>query len=118
MEKNNPDGIKKQKERARHKEHLRLNQRSRVLIKKYSITLDEYNELLAKQNGVCAICAREETIIDLRYGKVRCLSVDHCHASLKVRALLCQRCNHVIGAIHESPELLFKMIEYLNRHKE
>lgn len=59
-------------------------QRNRSLVKNYGITVDQYNELLFKQNGVCAICKG----ID----KHR-LAVDHDHTTGEVRGLLCIRCN-------------------------
>lgn len=51
---------------------------------KYNITLEQYNELLTKQNNVCAICK----LYNVRSHEKN-LSVDHCHAAGKVRGLLC-----------------------------
>ncbi len=57
----------------------------------------EYERMLEKQNGVCAICSQPESVIHL--GKVVRLSVDHCHKTNKVRQLLCYACNHLVGFI-------------------
>ena len=41
---------------------------------------------------------------------------DHCHASQKFRGWICHRCNRVLGSVKDSPELLSKMIKYLQEH--
>jgi len=37
--------------------------RKRELKKSFGITLEKYNEMLEKQNGVCAICGEPETVL-------------------------------------------------------
>lgn len=71
----------------------------------YGISLTVYNEMLAKQDGKCAICSRECTT-------GRSLAVDHCHSTGKIRGLLCQGCNTSIGRLY-SVELLKSAIKYL-----
>ena len=63
---------------AARKTHLKCN---------YNMTVDEYDELYQKQNGVCAICGKKESHRN-KYG-VRRLSVDHNHSTGKIRGLLC-----------------------------
>ena len=41
---------------------------------------------------------------------------DHCHLHGIFRGWLCDRCNRVLGAVHDSPALLRKMIAYLETH--
>ena len=55
----------------------------------------------------CAICGNEGN------GKWKKLCVDHCHTNLKVRGLLCNKCNTGIGYFKDSPELLNKAIQYI-----
>jgi len=76
----------------------------------YNITLEEYDSMLEQQNGVCFICGL--TNITQR------LCVDHNHETGKVRKLLCDRCNRIIGAVYESTELLEKLKQYVINHKE
>ena len=78
---------------------------------KYNFTLKQYEQLLHQQHGVCAICGKPETANN-KYG-TRFLAVDHDHATGKVRALLCDRCNRMIGFAKESKRILHKAIEYL-----
>lgn len=75
----------------------------------FGINIEEYNALLASQNGGCAICGKSP-----EHNKKR-LAVDHCHSSNKVRGLLCSPCNQAIGLFRDSAELLQSAILYLNQ---
>lgn len=70
--------------------------------------------MAADQGYVCAMCKEPET--EKRNGKLLRLSVDHCHATNKVRALLCKRCNRLLGIMKDSVLLLERAIEYLKQH--
>lgn len=76
----------------------------------YGITLEEYNEKLASQNGVCAICKRPPS--------VRKLHVDHDHITGQVRGLLCHTCNFLLGNCNDDIALLQSAMEYLWRYVE
>lgn len=89
----------------------------RSLRRKYNLTLEDYNKKLTSQNFVCMICEKPETSYGATGGRKK-LAVDHCHVTNKIRDLLCWRCNAMIGKVNESVELLQKMIDYLNKHKE
>jgi len=79
------------------------------LKKKYKITLEEYNEMLVKQNGKCAVCFTNKP-----KGKGG-LHVDHDHRTGKVRGLLCHSCNSIAGYADDNIELLEALIAYLKR---
>lgn len=70
---------------------------------RYGITLVQYEELVEKCKGLCAICNK--------YNKI--LHVDHDHATLKFRGLLCGNCNRALGLLKDNPIFLAKAIEYL-----
>ena len=76
---------------------------------KYSITLQQYNQMIYEQNNKCLICSCEFSTID----KSRKPNVDHCHKTNKVRGILCHKCNTGIGLLNENLEVLQKAIEYL-----
>ncbi len=80
--------------------------------RRYGITEQEYNDLLAKQGYKCALC---DTKHDTSVKKGR-LFVDHCHKSTDVRELLCSSCNSMLGYSKDNPELMAKAIEYLKKH--
>ena len=81
--------------------------------KDYGLDAHGYVAMLEAQNGVCAICGRPERRVDGNSQKTKDLAVDHCHATNRVRALLCSNCNTAIGLLDDSPDLLSKAREYL-----
>lgn len=81
------------------------------LKRKYGISITQYREMSAKQNHVCAICFRPETV------KNRSLCVDHCHQTGLIRQLLCQGCNTSLGKLEEDITRLENMIKYIKRHR-
>jgi len=56
----------------------------------YNMTLEEWNAMVKKQKGKCAIC-KEKPVRKSMTGPGLC--VDHNHKTGKVRGLLCTRCN-------------------------
>jgi hypothetical protein len=78
---------------------------------KFGITLDQYNQMLESQNGVCAICNNFE-IEKNQYG-IKRLSVDHNHQTGKIRGLLCTKCNTGLSFFKDKPDLLIKANNYL-----
>jgi hypothetical protein len=87
-----------------------LIDRKSALKRKFGITLEQYNELFVSQKGLCLGCYRHQS--EFR----RALSVDHNHATRTVRGLLCSNCNFAIGYSKDSPEVLRRLAEYLERH--
>jgi Recombination endonuclease VII len=75
---------------------------------RYGITLEDYNNMLLKQEYSCAICHRPAAA---KRGKS--LFVDHCHKTKHVRGLLCLDCNTTLGRMNDDPKLLRKAAHYL-----
>lgn len=92
-QKNNPDKLKEIKRRTK-------------LLSKYNLTLDEYNQMYFDQKGLCKLCLNPHFR--------RPLNVDHCHATGKIRGLLCDKCNLALGLINDDIDLLDRMKEYLS----
>jgi hypothetical protein len=82
--------------------------RDNVIRKQYGITLQEYNDMLEKQDYKCAICGNEDEV------EGRKLAIDHCHTSGAVRGLLCGKCNRGLGLFYDNQDLLEKAKQYLN----
>lgn len=74
---------------------------------KYGISLLDRENILVQQNKCCAICRIPEANL------TKSLAVDHCHKTLKVRGLLCDKCNVGIGYFNDNIELLEKAKLYL-----
>ena len=85
-----------------------------TLLGKYNISLGVYEEMLKLQGGLCAICREPETT-KLR-GTVKCLCVDHDHKTGEVRALLCAKCNLMLGAARDNAAILSRAVDYLAMH--
>jgi hypothetical protein len=75
----------------------------------YKIGNEDYERMLADQDGTCAACpATPDT---QRHGR---LHVDHDHVTGEVRGLLCHNCNTSIGLLNEDVARLSALITYLS----
>lgn len=92
---------------AKNKDHQRVQVRRRT----YGLTDSAYQAMLIEQRGSCAIC--QTPFEDLP----RAVHIDHCHATGKVRGLLCRTCNLVIGFFKDDTERLLKAAIYLEKFK-
>lgn len=88
-------------------------------IKRKGINLSIYKEKLDKQNGVCAICFKnEKRVYDKINKKETRLAIDHNHSTGKVRGLLCLNCNLILGYAEDDIDVLNRCIEYLKLYKD
>lgn len=93
------------------------------LMKRYKMTLEQYEEMFVAQEGLCAICKCPESRTTAK-GAVLMLCVDHDHRCCPgrdscgkcVRQLLCSGCNKGLGHAKDSPALLRAMADYLESH--
>ena len=97
--------------RSANRHKLRIN----YLKCEYGITEDKYNRMTQEQGGKCAICRLPETVT--MRGKLKPLSVDHCHITGAVRGLLCAKCNHGIGQLRDDPEILDSAAKYIRSYQ-
>ena len=79
---------------------------------KYGITLEEYNGILAKQNGCCAICGVHQSEVK------HVFHVDHNHETKQVRGILCFCCNVALGNVKDNVDTLKTMVKYLEVEEE
>lgn len=77
----------------------------RRVLRRYGLTLEDYDALVTRQGGGCAICGGQPT---RSY-----FDVDHDHYTQQVRGLLCHRCNIAIGTFSDNPDLITKALAYL-----
>lgn len=93
--------------------------RSLRLQRSYGITVDQYDAMLAAQDGGCAICGDVPK-------NGQSLPVDHDHACCPgrkkscgqcVRGLLCEDCNRVLGMFRDDRERFQSAITYLTRRR-
>ena len=87
------------------KEASRKSEQKRRL-DKYGLTIEQYTELLDSQGNCCAICG---TLLLNN----RLTHVDHCHATGKVRGILCHHCNLLLGNAKDNLAILSAAYSYL-----
>jgi hypothetical protein len=83
---------------------------------RYGITIEQYEAMVIQQQGKCAICDKPEAAKWKGTDRVRSLSVDHCHSTGRVRALLCHSCNRILGLLGDDVERLRRAVTYLEAH--
>lgn len=81
-----------------------------VLRRLYGLSLGEYNSILERQGGGCAICG-----VKASSGVSATFHVDHCHEKKVVRGLLCTSCNSGLGRFKDNPDLLIAAADYLKK---
>lgn len=69
----------------------------------YNITPEEWDAMLIKQGGHCALCDRTDD-----------LHVDHCHETKAFRGLLCRSHNTALGILGDRREGLLRALEYVS----
>ncbi len=79
--------------------------------KKYGIGYAERDAIFVLQGSKCAICPETSP-----GGKHKTWHTDHNHTTGKVRGILCQNCNIMIGMAREQKEVLANAIIYLQEH--
>lgn len=95
----------------------------------YRMRPEQYDALRAEQDFRCAACGIHEDGIDVskvggrrradgERAQVFALQVDHCHATDKIRGLLCPECNKLIGLARESIAVLNGCATYLATHQQ
>ena len=85
------------------------------LVRRYGITRAQWHAMFDAQKGRCQICKNE-------FGVRKNIHIDHCHATGKVRALLCASCNTMLGRAKDDPNILIRAAVYIGtwkrRHSE
>ena len=76
----------------------------------HNLTIQDYELLLLKQNGVCACCGQVEKGRN-QYG-ILPLAVDHNHKTGRIRGLLCMKCNRALGLIGDSLLNIKQLLKY------
>ena len=75
-----------------------------------------YKRLLLEQKGRCAVCSKHQIESERRF------HVDHNHKTGEIRALLCNRCNSIVGCCEGNIQLknhedLKSAIKYLKKYE-
>ncbi|WP_078855054.1 endonuclease VII domain-containing protein [Streptomyces sp. NRRL F-5135] len=73
-----------------------------IRARRYGLTIYQFRELVENHGEACAICGTNVK-----------LHIDHCHATGKVRGLLCQNCNFGLGNFSDDISRMLRAIGYL-----
>lgn len=79
----------------------------------YGLTLDQAEEYMIAQWGMCAICKTK--IVFQHKDRRHKACIDHDHITGKFRGLLCSPCNIALGCFRENPDTLRNAANYLER---
>jgi hypothetical protein len=101
----------RRRERLRTDPEYREKGQQRYRARQYGLSRDDYDALLARQGGVCAICRKKPERPKRR------LCIDHCHFTNEVRSLLCNKCNVGLGMFDDDPDRLRAAADYLERSR-
>ena len=97
-------------------EVLRVKARKHHLKRKYNLTLEQWEEILAAQGYKCAACERP-------YEESSQFHTDHDHACCEtqyscgacIRGLLCHRCNQALGLMQENHQAILNLANYVKK---
>ena len=80
--------------------------KAQKMMQNYGLTFEAYNAILETQGGHCALCPRTYD-----------MCVDHDHTTLKIRGILCRKCNLMLGHGDDDATRLRAAVTYLEKHK-
>lgn len=86
----------------------RMYHRSLYKYQKYGITEQDYQQMRELQSDKCKVCGNVSDE----------LCIDHDHATMVIRGLLCRTCNMAIGLLYHNTEIFRKAIRYLESDDE
>lgn len=84
--------------------------------RRYGLTKESYDALLAKQGGVCGLCKQPLVKAHVDHDHSCCPTKAKCCGRC-VRGIICERCNFGLGNFNDNVELLKLAIEYLEKRK-
>jgi hypothetical protein len=107
----NPEKVKNAKRRKQSSEWSAARPWKRREYK-FGLSQEAFDAILQTQKFVCASCKT-----DLRVIQSKNVHVDHCHATKRIRGILCHSCNTSLGLMKEDSNLLLGLISYIEGFK-
>ena len=86
-----------------------MSSREYNLMRRYGITLEQYDSMLTAQDGRCAVCKKHHTEFKIN------LAVDHDHKTGEVYGLLCTYCNQRFIGRDRDPQKYRNAAEFLDK---
>ena len=88
------------------------NRKAEKLQLRYGLTYEQWEKMRVNEGHSCMICGITEAETN------RKLDVDHCHSSGKVRGILCNPCNNMIGNAKDNVAALRAAADYLEENAD
>lgn len=107
--KDNPEAVRAMGNRYYHDNKLSIA--AGTLLRTYGITQKEREAMNEAQGGLCASCGHPPT----GKGHTSKLFLDHCHATGKIRGLLCHPCNVALGLLRDDPVRIRALLTFVER---
>ena len=105
-QKANPERVRETRRRRNAHPERQRKQRDSYYRRTYGISADEFDALLEKQDGGCAICGRKPE-------RDPSFHLDHDHLTGEIRGILCLSCNQGVGQFQDDPGLLERAAAYI-----
>lgn len=83
-------------------------------LRRYGLTIEEYDRLVAEQDGRCYLCGH---IPNGGWRPTARLTIDHDHTTGAVRRLLCNGCNRGLGYLKDDPDLMERAAAYVRSYR-
>lgn len=100
----------KQRSAKYHRNHLSIGYWARMGL---NFTEEDFFAMWDAQVHKCALCGEKPSL----FLKKR-FPLDHDHETGKVRAIICHRCNLIVGLVEHEPDLVEKALRYIAKHKK
>lgn len=84
--------------------------------RKFGVSLEVVTSMLSNQSGLCANVGCGKSISILPSEGEHKAVVDHCHATGKVRSMMCVRCNSLLGHIENDRGVVRGLMNYLTKY--
>ena len=98
-------------ERSRTRYHSNADDiNDRRAARTYGTTVEHIQEMRKQANGICQCCGNPGE------GHYKRLVIDHCHATGKIRGLICQKCNTVLGLVKDRVEVLQNLQNFMETY--
>lgn len=117
-----PEEEKEKKRKYARDWHENLDNKLRIyktsLKRLYSLTWEDYINILESQDYCCAICKKKLDIPGQGiYNGNNTAVLDHDHTTNKVRGILCRGCNKALGTFKDDANLVYSAYLYLKGKK-
>ena len=117
----NKDKIKEVKKEYREKNKDKIKEyyeknkdkiKESRLMRKYGLSLEDYEKMLVSQKYICPICKEK---LDINENNGKRIVVDHDHNTEAVRGLIHANCNSLLGFAGDNNKILLNAKEYLEQ---